>query len=69
MPHLLMVSQPTVAGVAQCVLDWSVGLRDRGWEVTVVCPPTGDLTGWCAAAGVPTVEWPAERSPFADVTR
>ncbi|MCB9412588.1 MAG: glycosyltransferase family 4 protein [Actinobacteria bacterium] len=67
MPRLLMVSQPTVAGVAQCVLDWSIGLRDRGWEVTVACPPTGDLGDWCDAAGIPSVEWPSQRSPTADV--
>ncbi|MCB0914144.1 MAG: glycosyltransferase family 4 protein [Actinobacteria bacterium] len=69
MPRLLMVSQPTIAGAAQCVVDWSVGLRDREWEVSVACPPTGDLAGWCNSAGIPSVEWPSQRSPMADVVQ
>ncbi|MDQ1250233.1 MAG: hypothetical protein QG597_4612 [Actinomycetota bacterium] len=67
MPRLLMVSQPTVAGVAQCVLDWSMGLRELGWEVTVACPAEGDLTEWCARVGLPTVRWESQRAPQAGV--
>lgn len=67
MPDVLMVSQPTVAGVAQCVLDWSVGLQAQGWRITVAAPPTGDLLNWCASAGLPTRAWKSERSPYAHV--
>lgn len=62
-----MVSQPTTAGVAQCVIDWSVGLAERGWDVTVACPDGGDLADWCAAQGIERIQWESQRSPFADV--
>jgi glycosyltransferase involved in cell wall biosynthesis len=66
-PHVLMVSQPTVAGVAQCVLDWSAGLEADGWQVSVAAPPLGELLRWCADAGIPAHSWEAERSPYAHV--
>ena len=62
-----MVSQPTVAGVAQCVIDWSRGLVQRGWQVTVACPSDGELTGWCEDAGISTASWEAVRSPTSGV--
>ena len=67
MKHVLMVSQPTVAGVAQCVLDWSRGLLHRGWQVTVACPSDENLTAWCGDASIPTVAWEAVRSPTSGV--
>lgn len=67
MPHVLMVSQPTIAGVAQCVLDWSVGIAERGWQVTVACPSDGWLRQRCAAAGLATAPFESERSPTANV--
>lgn len=69
MPRLLMVSQPTTAGVGQCVIDWSVGLRASGWDVVVACPDEGDLAGWCEEAGIPRVHWESQRSPFAGVAQ
>lgn len=58
-----MVSQPTVAGVAQCVLDWSIGLAGRGWEVQVACPEDGWLRGKLADAGIAVHRWDSLRSP------
>ena len=67
MTHVLMVSQPTVAGVAQCVLDWSTGLQQRGWQVNVACPSDGELATWCGEAGITTLTWEAVRSPTSGV--
>lgn len=67
MTGVLMVSQPTTAGVAQCVLDWSIRLEARGWDVTVACPTNGDLSGWCRDRGLAVVEWEAEHSPLKGV--
>ncbi len=66
-PRVLLVSQPTTAGVAQCVLDWSAGLAERGWDVAVACPGTGWLSARCAGLGVPTYPWRAVRSPYSSV--
>lgn len=60
---VLMVSQPTVAGVAQCVRDWSTGLRDRGWRVDVACPDDGWLLDAVDADGIPCHRWASRRSP------
>lgn len=67
MPKVLMVSQPSVAGVAQCVLDWSVGLRHRGWDVQVAAPAEGDLLPWCEQGGIPATAWESVRSPYAQL--
>lgn len=47
MPTVLYVSQPTITGVAQCVLDWSTGLAARDWEVALACPTDGWLGMAC----------------------
>jgi glycosyltransferase involved in cell wall biosynthesis len=60
---VLLVSQPTITGVAQCVLDWSTGLAERGWDVHVACPDDGWLGQACSLAGVTTHLWSATRSP------
>ncbi len=68
MPRLLMVAQPTIAGVAQCVHDWSVGLRARGWDVFVACPP-GPGASDCLKSEIPVETWQSVRSPQAHVIR
>lgn len=62
---VLMVSQPTVAGIAQCVRDWSSGLRAAGWQVQAACPDDGWLLDTLAADGIPTHLWRSQRSPTA----
>lgn len=62
-PRVLMVSQPTITGVAQCALDWSTGLAERGWDVHVACPDDGWLSQACSQAGITTHHWSATRSP------
>ncbi len=64
-PSVLMVSQPTVAGVAQCVRDWASGLRDRGWRVEAACPADGWLHESLTADGIVTHLWQSQRSPTA----
>jgi glycosyltransferase involved in cell wall biosynthesis len=67
------VSQPVTAGVAEVVRQLVTTQRDRGWLVTVVCPPTGWLPDRCRAAGVDLYAWSAVRGPgphtVADVAR
>ncbi|MEI2621482.1 MAG: glycosyltransferase [Candidatus Nanopelagicales bacterium] len=58
-----MVSQPTVAGVAQCVMDWSIGLRQRDWNVIVACPGDGWLGTRLMDSDVDVRHWDAVRSP------
>ncbi|WP_260189350.1 glycosyltransferase family 4 protein [Actinophytocola gossypii] len=57
------MTQPVTAGVAEVVRQFAVAQRDRGWSVTVVCPPTGWLPERCRAAGVDVCAWPATRNP------
>lgn len=61
--RVVHVSQPVTAGVAEVVRQLATAQRDRGWAVTVVCPPTGWLPDRCRAAGVEVCAWPAGRSP------
>ena len=60
---VLHVSQPTVAGVAHLVRSLVEDQSRRGMDVSVACPPTGELWGDARAAGVTTLAWPATRSP------
>ncbi|RKT55438.1 glycosyltransferase [Saccharothrix australiensis] len=56
------VSQPVTAGVAAVVRQLAVAQRDRGWSVSVVCPP-GWLPDRLREDGVDVRDWPALRSP------
>ncbi|WP_410599658.1 glycosyltransferase [Amycolatopsis sp. lyj-90] len=60
---IVHVSQPTTAGVAVVVLDLAVAQRDRGWSVTVVCPPSGWLATSARGLGIDVRGWRAARSP------
>ena len=62
-----MVTQPPIAGVPQCVLEWSLGLMARGWDAVVACPSEGPLTQWCLDAGVPVQRWESVRAPRENV--
>lgn len=66
-PTVLLVAQPTVAGVAQCVFDWSLGLAELGWRVAVACPSDGWLLERCHEAGVRTYPWESVHTPHAAV--
>ncbi|MFJ7213027.1 glycosyltransferase [Amycolatopsis sp. NPDC098790] len=57
------VSQPVTAGVAAVVLELAVAQRDRGWAVTVVCPPSGWLPDRARALDIDVRGWVASRSP------
>ncbi|MEU7790747.1 glycosyltransferase [Amycolatopsis sp. NPDC049159] len=61
--RVVHVSQPVAAGVAVVVLELAVAQRNRGWSVTVVCPPSGWLARRARELGVPVRAWTATRSP------
>jgi Glycosyl transferase 4-like domain len=69
MPTVLFAAQPTITGVAQCVLDWTTGLRVRGWDVALACPEDGWLGQRCADAGIPVERWDSVRKPYQGVKR
>jgi glycosyltransferase involved in cell wall biosynthesis len=60
--RVVHVSRPVTAGVAAVVLRLATDQRERGWAVTVVCPP-GWLADRAADAGVDVRLWPATRGP------
>lgn len=60
---LLHVSQPVTAGVAAVVARLAAAQRDRGWSVTVACPPHGWLAEHCRDAGIGVAAWRATRDP------
>nr|WP_244170514.1 glycosyltransferase [Amycolatopsis tolypomycina] len=60
---LVHVSQPVTAGVAVVVLELALAQRDRGWSVTVVCPPSGWLADRARDAGIEVRGWRAGRAP------
>jgi glycosyltransferase involved in cell wall biosynthesis len=62
-PSVLHVAQPTDGGVGRYVAAAAADQRDRGWAVTVACPPHGRLPAALAEAGVPSLAWPAAREP------
>jgi glycosyltransferase involved in cell wall biosynthesis len=62
-PAVLHVAQPTDGGVGRYVATVAADQRARGWAVTVACPPEGWLPATLAAAGVPSLSWPAAREP------
>jgi glycosyltransferase involved in cell wall biosynthesis len=49
--RILMVSQVTVDGVAVCVRDLVQAAVDAGYQVTVACPPGGQLPAWIRQRG------------------
>ncbi|RSN16439.1 glycosyltransferase family 1 protein [Streptomyces sp. WAC 05977] len=61
--RIVHVSQPVTAGVAAVVLELSVAQRDRGWSVTVVCPPSGWLAEHTRSHRIAVRAWEATRSP------
>ncbi|MEV4054814.1 glycosyltransferase [Amycolatopsis sp. NPDC049688] len=60
---IVHVSQPVTAGVAVVVLELAVAQRDRGWEVTIACPPAGWLAQRARELGIDVRAWAALRSP------
>lgn len=69
MPRVLFAAQPTITGVAQCVLDWTTGLQKRGWDVSLACPTDGWLGHRSAQAGIDVHRWDAVRQPHRGVLR
>jgi glycosyltransferase involved in cell wall biosynthesis len=60
---VLHVTQPVQDGVARCVAALVRDQIARGWQVTVACPPGGELDEWVREAGAELVAWPARRAP------
>jgi glycosyltransferase involved in cell wall biosynthesis len=54
--HVLHVSVPTSGGVATVATSYVRDQVERGWNVTVACPSTGDL-GYAARETGATVRW------------
>ena len=61
--RILIVSQVTVSGVAICVRDLVEAAVSRGYQVTVACPPTGDLSAWVQERGAVWEQLEMRRSP------
>jgi glycosyltransferase involved in cell wall biosynthesis len=61
--RVLQVLQPEDGGVAQHVLDLSLGLLERGVEVEVAAPPRCTALPRLRAAGVPVHTLPLVRDP------
>lgn len=61
--RLLHVAQPTTAGVPHVVLALVHDQVARGWDVTVACPPQGQLAPAATALGAAWLPWPASRDP------
>jgi glycosyltransferase involved in cell wall biosynthesis len=59
---IVHVTQPVEAGVAVVVLELAKAQQERGWDVTIACPP-GWLSEAARQAGVPVHPWHATRSP------
>jgi glycosyltransferase involved in cell wall biosynthesis len=60
---VLHVTQPVEDGVARCVAALARDQVARGWQVTVACPPGGELDEWVREAGADLVPWQARRAP------
>lgn len=54
--HVLHVAVPTTGGVATVATGYVRDQVDRGWNVTVACPSSGDL-GYSAREAGATVRW------------
>ena len=62
-PTVLHVTQPTEAGVANCVLALIADQRARGWEVSLAAPLWGDLAREARELGASCHQWEAARTP------
>lgn len=60
--RVLHVTQST-GGVGAVVAALAADQADRGWRVSVACPPDIDLAASAAAAGARVYPWQATRSP------
>ncbi|WP_394621433.1 glycosyltransferase [Lentzea sp. JNUCC 0626] len=63
------VTQPVEAGVAAVVLDLARAQKQRGWDVSIACPPTGWLPRQAEKAGIPLHPWHATRTPGPNTAR
>lgn len=61
--RVVHVTQPVTAGVAAVVLRLAEDQRDRGWSVSIVCPPSGWLPDQARESGLDVREWRAARGP------
>jgi len=61
--NVLHVTQPTEAGVANCVLGLIADQRARGWEVSLAAPLWGELAGEAGKLGAACHQWEAARTP------
>ena len=61
--RVLHVSQPTTEGVARTVVDLAREQTAQGWDVSVACPPHGDLPAEASAVGAEVLRWEASRNP------
>jgi glycosyltransferase involved in cell wall biosynthesis len=61
--RVLHLSQPTTEGVARVVADLVRDQLERGFHVTVACPPDGGLAETVRSLGAQWSSWPATRSP------
>jgi len=61
--RVLIVSQATVDGVAICVRDLIQAAVSQGYELTVACPPGGDLLAWAQQRGARCVRIDMRRAP------
>jgi glycosyltransferase involved in cell wall biosynthesis len=68
--RIVHVSQPTSAGVAVYVRDLARAGVEAGLQVSVVCPPGGDLGRWSVDAGATWLPFGLVRNPHpADIGR
>ncbi len=61
--RVLIVTQATVDGVAICVRDLIQAAVSNGYELTVACPPGGDLLTWAQQRGARWVRIDMRRAP------
>ena len=61
--RVLIVTQATVDGVAICVRDLIEAAVSDGYELTVACPPGGDLLAWAQQRGARWARIDMRRAP------
>jgi glycosyltransferase involved in cell wall biosynthesis len=64
--RILHVAQPVEGGVAAVVFALAHDQCDRGWDVTVACPPQGLLPDLMRKHDIALEQWTAVRSPNAN---